>query len=250
MFKKILIFLSIMLLISLTGSIYAADNNMKIDLFGGFGSVSGEITDTEHDLSKITVTYDDGDTETGKPTHIDYHCGIFSDKKLSESHGGTIQYSIRGMYSYNIIEQQIRTSHINYDEILLEETMIKYHAVTAGPVLTFIPGADTSIVNRSNIDAYINFFVLTGPVFCGSLTPAPIVRESNSGLDAMQKTDFYGIQLNAGLGFGAFIGSVDFGFNLYFCGNWIKTEKKVYPSVDKQTFFDHARVDIYAGLHL
>lgn len=248
MHKKILL-TSSLLILSITISLPAADKNIKIDIFGGFGSVSGEITDAEYNISRITVSYSDGYTETGKPTHIDYHYGILSDKKISESHSGIIRYSVRTMYSYNLIEQQIRTSHINYDETLLNKIIIRYHSVAAGPVLTLIPGAETGTDIKS-VDSYVDFFILTGPVFCGSLTPAPIVRRSDPELSGLQETDFYGIQLNAGLGFGAFIGHFDFGFNLYFCGNWIRTDERVYPSVDEQTFFDHARIDIYAGVRL
>ena len=115
------------------------DSYVKINLFRGLGLVSGDIMSLEQDRYHMTILYDDGMAEVGKPNFSEYHYGVYSDINIVRIKN-IMLIGLRAMYAHNTIKQTIKTGGGIYPEKTRSASFMTYNSVTGGPVISLLFG--------------------------------------------------------------------------------------------------------------
>ncbi len=249
--KFILIILLISILAPNANAGDFKDSYVRINLFGGLSIVNGDILDLERDQYYITVIYDDGMAEIGKAKFSAYHYGIYSDVNIYNIKNISL-LGLRAMYSYNKIKQTIKTGGGVYPEKTRSASFITYNAVTAGPVISILPGGIFGGGEPAWYDfAYVNLFFTAGLMLGGRIHPVPIARENEPDYAALpDSSGFSGTQMNLGGGIGLYIGLVNIGVDIYYSMNSIETDKMIYPEIEKKTTINETRFDMFLGVSI
>lgn len=217
------------------------------------GFINGEIINTEKENYTLTIIYDNGMAEVGKPKFDPYHFGASCEYTFLKLKKYSSLLGIEGMYIFNYVSQNIRTGGDIYKEKNREALFMRFHSLTMGPVYSFLPGSFFSDEGYEPwySASFIKLFILAGPILDGEINPVPIAKKSEPEYSIIPDSSrFSGLQLNAGGGFGFFFGLINIGVDIYYSWNTIETEKKIYPGIEKQSVITETRFGLSVGINL
>ncbi len=183
---------------------FYANSIFSFQLMGGVGTAWGEIIDKEFDSFVLNYEWDDGDTEASRPNHTYWLLGAFADVTpfhRKTSAGSPVVLGLRLGITANYINQDTSVGNNSFLEELLKAffededdydddyeldqdkhevvsyggMLLRYKALTAGPVLKYFPDSSTNIC--------IELYFLYGKIFDGVLTAFPSKRDYGTTFD-------------------------------------------------------------------
>jgi hypothetical protein len=253
---KRIIKVSIIIMLFFTGfsvKAFSADYSESIVSFYGFGGIGGiwgGLISDEKKISEISVTYSDGTTKSGSPTFLAYHFGCMFDVtplRTTISTSNRILAGIRTMYSYNIVDEEIKVGGGNYQEKKWNGEFLTFHSVATGPTvsLLFMDGITSKTVWS------LNAFLVGGPIFGGTMNIGAAVKDLDSSLNStVPKTDFSGWRISTGIGAFLNLDTFDIGGTMYYSKNMINAKKQIIEEISKKSSYNEFTVDLVVGFHI
>jgi hypothetical protein len=224
---------------------------VNINLAGGVGGVSGDVIKEEKDSTSMTVTYSDGETKTGHPSHNMLNFGVWADIMpfdpiLNKKKTTGLNFGLRGRLGYYYILQSIEIGGGEYQTKSYSSKHMTFKSAMIGPVVRWAPYlSKKSGVTSSKF--VVTVFAQGGPIFGGKMSPYPIAQEN--GYAPSMESDVSGIRMELGAGIEFSGGTLaHVGINTYYARNSIKMSPNYYENASSRTTINEFDFELYAGL--
>jgi hypothetical protein len=225
---------------TITGNMY--NSLFGIYLFGSAGFPWGDILDTEHDLSYITIQYSNGVTKTGRPDHMLYYYGLNGDFYLYTSE--SIKTGIRARFAKGIINQETTVGGGQYETKNYYATLMDFNALMCGGILIWSPFSHRNVAFTP--------FLTVGKLIYSKIHPMPTLQKENGSAYPLPKKsyDVEGYVINAGAGAQYAFSTIILGLNIVYTQFYINIEDNPYrPLVSDKTNLYAISLELFAGVH-